>query len=66
MAVALAFLVLGGERFEFLNTLHERITAGISPHFLPSLLVYPVLIYLLVWIPVKRMRQGGMPASKVE
>ena len=58
MAVALAFLVLGGDFMPALLTMHEKITGGITPHFLPSLLIYPILLYLLVWLPMKKMREG--------
>jgi putative OPT family oligopeptide transporter len=66
MAVALAFLVLGGDFYPPLIELHSKITSGITPRFWLSLVIYPVLVYLLVYVPVKRMRQGGMPATKME
>ena len=58
MAVALAFLVLGGDFYPTLLSAHERLTAGITPMFWASLLIYPVLLYLLVWVPMKKMREG--------
>jgi hypothetical protein len=30
------------------------------------LVIYPVLIYLLVLVPTKVMRQGGAPSTKIE
>ncbi len=57
MAVLLAFLVLAGEKFTGLMELHQKIAGGITPRFWLSLLIYPVLIYLLVHYPMKWMRQ---------
>ncbi len=34
--------------------------------FLLGLVIYPVLVYLLAWLPLKAMRQGGAPAVKVD
>jgi putative OPT family oligopeptide transporter len=66
MAVALAFLVLGGDFFPKLLVIHERITGGITPQFWLSLLIYPVLLYLLILIPSRIAQSGNVPASKVE
>ncbi len=66
MAVALAFLVLGGDFFPKLLEIHERITGGITPQFWLSLLIYPVLLYLLILIPSRIAQSGNVPASKVE
>jgi putative OPT family oligopeptide transporter len=64
MAVALAFLVLGGDFFPKLLSIHERLTGGITPQFWLSLLIYPVLLYLLVWLPSRIAQSGNVPASK--
>jgi hypothetical protein len=66
MAVALAFLVLGGDFMPKLLVFHERITGGITPQFWLSLLIYPALLYTLVWIPSRNALSGNPPASKVE
>lgn len=66
MAVALAFMVLGADLYPPLMAMHEKITGAITPRFWLSLLIYPVLIYLLVWVPIKRMRGEGTPATRVE
>ncbi len=63
MAVILAFMVLGAERFPLLQALHDRL-AGMTPRYWLALLIYPVLLYLLVWLPIKRAREGGAPAVK--
>ncbi len=65
-AVALAFLVLGGDFYPPLTAIHEKIAGSISPRFWPSLIIYPVLAYLLVWTPINRMRGNGTPVTKVE
>jgi putative OPT family oligopeptide transporter len=66
MAVALAFMVLGADIYAPLMAVHEKITGAITPRFWLSLIIYPVLIYLLVVVPMKRMRDVGAPATKVE
>jgi putative OPT family oligopeptide transporter len=66
MAVALAFMVLGADIYPPLMAVHEKITGAITPRFWLSLIIYPVLIYLLVVVPMKRMRDVGAPAIKVE
>jgi putative OPT family oligopeptide transporter len=58
MAVALAFLVLGGDFYPTLLSVHEKLTAGITPRYWASLLIYPILLYLLVWLPMKKMRES--------
>jgi len=66
MAVALAFLVLGGDFYPPVMAIHEKIAGAISPKFWLSLIIYPVLTYLLVWLPINRMRGNGTPAQKTE
>jgi len=66
MAVVLAFLVLAGERLPALNRIHESLTAGIEPHYVIGLIVYPALAYFLVWMPIQKMREGGLPSAKNE
>jgi hypothetical protein len=29
-------------------------------------LIYPVILYMLVWLPIQKMRDGGTPAARVE
>ena len=31
-----------------------------APSFLLGLIVFPALVYALVWFPIRRMRVGGM------
>jgi putative OPT family oligopeptide transporter len=66
MAVLLAFLVLGGEFMPGLQRLREAVAPGFPPSFWLGLLIYPVLLYLLAWLPVKKMKEGGLPSAKME
>ncbi len=59
MAVALAFLLLGGDFVPFLVRAREVVTPGFEPVFWLSLLAFPIVFYLLVWLPLKRVRVGG-------
>ncbi len=65
MAVILALLVIGGDFAPWLLAF-QRLTAGIEPSFWLSLAAYPLVIYLLVFFAVRKGREGGMPATKVE
>jgi putative OPT family oligopeptide transporter len=60
MAVVLAFLLLGGDFVPFLLRLKDAVTPGWEPNFWISLLAFPIVFYLLVWLPLKRVRVGGM------
>lgn len=66
MAVILAFLVLGGDFFPFLVTLRAAVTPSFEPSFLLSLAVYPALLYMLVFLPLKKMREAGLPSAKTD
>jgi putative OPT family oligopeptide transporter len=64
MAVALAFLVLY-EQAKLGLAEGEHLLPHIADNFWLGLLVYPLLLVLLVWLPLKRMKGGGA-AVKVE
>ena len=64
MAVLLALLVISGDLAPWLLGF-QKLTFGAEPRFWLSLLVYPVVIYLLVWVAVRSMWKGGLPAAKV-
>jgi len=66
MAVLLAFLVLGGEFMPGLLAAREALTPGFGPSFWLGLLIYPILAYLLAWLPIKKMREAGAPTAKME
>jgi uncharacterized oligopeptide transporter (OPT) family protein len=58
MAVVLALLVIGGDAAPSLLSF-QRLTFGASPSFLLSLLAYPLVLYLLVWMAVNRGTENG-------
>jgi putative OPT family oligopeptide transporter len=66
MAVLLAFLVLGGDFMPGLLRAWRSLTPAFEPSFWLGLVIYPVLFYLLAWLPVKKMKEGGMPSAKME
>ena len=64
MAVLLALLVIAGDAWPSILSF-QTLTFGAEPRFWLSLLAYPLVIYLLVLVPMKRMREGGLPATEV-
>ncbi|MEE8560688.1 MAG: OPT/YSL family transporter, partial [Gemmatimonadota bacterium] len=60
MAVLLAFLLMGGDFLPVLLRVKASLTPGMAPSFLLGLIVFPALVYALVWFPIRRMRVGGM------
>lgn len=66
MAVILAFFVLGADFVPGLTNLRNRITAGLVPHYSLGLVIYPALAYFFVWLPLQKMREGGLPSTKTE
>lgn len=58
MAVMLAFVVLGGDFSGILKSLTELLRDNSSAHFSLSLIIYPVLLYLLVFLPLKKLGEG--------
>ena len=63
MAVALAFVVLGGDFVPAVAAFRERL-AGITPSYPLGLAIYPVLGYLFVWLPLKKMRETGLSSVR--
>jgi putative OPT family oligopeptide transporter len=55
MAVFIALLVIGGDFAPWLLGF-QRLTAGLSPSFWASLIIFPVVIYLLAFYTIKRAR----------
>jgi hypothetical protein len=80
MAVALAFLVLGQDLHGTTTGVVSTLTwlpsvlrnglvgasGAMGPNAWLALVIYPVLLYLLVWLPIRKMRGSGLPATKVE
>jgi putative OPT family oligopeptide transporter len=63
MAVALAFVVLGGDFFPAFAAIRERL-AGITPSYPLGLAIYPVLAYLFLWLPLRKMREEGLSSVR--
>jgi putative OPT family oligopeptide transporter len=55
MAVVIALVVIGGDFAPWLLGF-QRLTAGITPSFWASLIIFPVIIYMLGWYTIKRAR----------
>jgi putative OPT family oligopeptide transporter len=66
MAVVLAFVVLGADLSPALASFRAMMSPGIEPWFLASLIAYPLLAYALIWLPIKKMREAGAPAVKID
>jgi putative OPT family oligopeptide transporter len=71
MAVGIALLVIGADLYRSYFGLPTGADAppvlpGVYQGFWVSLLVYPLLLWLLVYLPLKKMREGGMPATRLE
>ena len=65
MAVLLALLVIGGD---FMPSLlgFQSLSFGFAPSFWLGLIAYPLVIYMLVWVPIKRMKEGDLPSTKID
>jgi membrane protein YqaA with SNARE-associated domain len=65
MAVTLALLVIGADRFPILLGF-QGLTFLSEPSWYLSLFAYAFVVYMLVWIPVSRMKQGGLPSTHLD
>jgi putative OPT family oligopeptide transporter len=65
MAVLLALLVIGADFYPALQSF-QRLTFGFEAVPWLSIIAYPLVIYMLVWIPISKMRQGGLPSTKID
>ena len=63
MAVALAFVVLGGDFVPAVAAFRERL-AGVTPSYPLGLAIYPVLAYLFVLLPLKKMRASELSSVR--
>ena len=64
MAVLLALLVIGNDFVPGLLGF-QRLTFGLSPQFGIGLIIYPVVLWLLAWFTIGRMREGSAPATRM-
>jgi hypothetical protein len=55
MAVLLAFLFMGSDFVPAIGRTLEALTPSGEPSFLLGLLIYPVVIWLLAWLPLKEV-----------
>jgi len=66
MAVTLALLYMLRQFAPWAEQFYQVLTGWLTPHFLTGLIIYPVVIYLLVWLPIDKMRGAGMSAAQQE
>jgi len=65
MAVILALLVIGADRFPVLLSF-QGLRFLSEPSWFLSLFAYVFVLWMLVWIPVSRMKQGGLPSTHLD
>jgi putative OPT family oligopeptide transporter len=65
MAVVLALAVIGGDFWPpFLFFQNWRLLS--EPSLALSFLAYALVLYMLVWIPVSKMKEGGLPSTHID
>jgi putative OPT family oligopeptide transporter len=65
MAVVLAVLVIGADYFPVLLSF-QRLNFLDQPNFYLSLFAYVIVLWMLVYIPVKQMKSEGLPSTHLE
>lgn len=65
MAVVLALVFIGAERFPALLN-YQNLAGGMQPNFYLGLLAYPAVLFGLAWFTISKMRESGLPSSKVD
>jgi uncharacterized oligopeptide transporter (OPT) family protein len=65
MAVILALLVIGADRFPVLLSF-QGLNFLQEPSFFLSLFAYVIVLIMLVWLPVSRMRSEGLPTTHLD
>jgi ABC-type dipeptide/oligopeptide/nickel transport system permease component len=65
MAVILALLVMGSDKFPVLTSF-QALAFLAEPSFLLGLLGYVIAAYMLIWLPVSRMRAGGLSSHHLD
>jgi putative OPT family oligopeptide transporter len=64
MAVLLALVVIAADKWPSV-TGFQRLAFGFHGSPWVGLLIYPVVLYLLVWLPISKMRDERLAATKV-
>jgi putative OPT family oligopeptide transporter len=64
MAVLLALVVIAADKWPSV-TGFQRLAFGFHASPWVGLLIYPVVLYLLVWLPISKMRDQRLAATKV-
>jgi len=59
MAVLLAFLYMGSDLMPAVGRFKEAVTPSGEPSFLLGLLIYPVVIGLLAWLPLREITRSA-------
>lgn len=65
MAVILALAVIGGDFFPWILKFQEY-TFGFQPNAWLGIFAYVIVLWGLVWLPVTKMREGGLPSTRIE
>jgi putative OPT family oligopeptide transporter len=65
MAVILALAVICGDFLPWILKFQE-FTFGLEPNAWLGILAYVIVLVGLVWLPVSKMREGGLPSTHIE
>ncbi|MCJ7627509.1 MAG: oligopeptide transporter, OPT family, partial [Longimicrobiales bacterium] len=65
MAVVLALLVIGADKFPFLLSF-QNLNFLEEPSYLLSLFAYVIVLGMLVWLPVSQMKSEGLPSTHLD
>lgn len=65
MAVVLALAVIGGDFAPWILGF-QRYTFGFEPNAWFGVAGYVIAAVGLIWLPVQKMREGGMPSTRIE
>jgi putative OPT family oligopeptide transporter len=65
MAVALALLVMGADKFPVLLSF-QGLAFLAEPNFYLGLFGYVIVLAMLVWLPISKMREGGLSSPHLD
>jgi len=65
MAVLLALLVIGSDFLPALQSF-QNLTFGFDATPWLGIIAYPLVLYMLVWVPINNMRKGDLPSTRIE